>query len=281
MPAGTIRRYRKKRTLPSIPRRGLNVTEQKQTKQIARQVVNKNIETKYRNFLYPKTEKNQLNHNVVHILFGEDQQNGLLNTKGADGGGTGAQSRPIPAGDGVPYQKPGDIREGTKMKVLNLRSRIMLSSAGETPSLTVRMVYFSYPCIEGISIGEADLLAQPTGTGVGQGWPNILLELNRWNAKGIKFLGEKYFTMSGQPCPGAVAIEGTAPNFGEGPSRVVSFNKYWKNGLVVKYREQGDTTLPQYRNIGMFFVASGNYTTPEGQSIGNFEMNCGFSAKDI
>lgn len=280
MPAGTLRRYRKKRTLPATPRRGLNMTEQKQTKAIARQVVNKNIETKYRNFLYPKTDQNTLNHNVVHILFGEDHSVGLLNTKGADAGGTGAQSRPIPAGDGVPYQKPGDIREGTKMKVLNLRARVQLSSAGISPSITVRMVYFSYPCIEGISITEADLLAQPTGTGAGQGWPNILMELNRWNSKGIKFIGEKFFTMSGQPTPGALSEEG-AENWGEGPSRVVSFNKYWKNGLVVKYREQGDTTLPQYRNIGMFIVSSANYTTPQGQAIGNFEMNCGFSAKDI
>lgn len=274
-----MRRY-KRRTLPSTPRRGLNKTEQRQTKVIARQVVNKNIETKYRNFLYPKTDQNTLNHNAVHILFGEDQQNGLLNTKGADGGGTGAQSRPIPAGDGVPYQKPGDIREGTKMKVLNLRARVQLSSAGISPSITVRMVYFSYPCIEGISITEADLLAQPTGTGAGQGWPNILMELNRWNSKGIKFIGEKFFTMSGQPSPGALSEEG-AENWGEGPSRVVSFNKYWKNGLVVKYREQGDTTLPQFRNIGMFIVSSANYSTPQGQAIGNFEMNCGFSAKDI
>lgn len=257
-------------------KRGLNKVEQKQTRKIAKKVLNKNVETVYRNFLYPKTVKNTLNHNEVHILFGEDQANGLLNTAQV----SGAQTRPIPAGDGVPYQKPGDIREGNKLKVLNLRARLQISAAGISPSITVRLVYFSYPCIEGFSISEADLLAQPTGTGAGQGWPNILMELNRWNAKGIRFLGEKYITMSGQPSPGAISEEG-AENWGEGPQKVVSFNKYWKNGLVVKYREQGDGTLPQFRNIGMFLVAASNFTTPQNQAIGNFEMNCGFSAKDM
>ena len=257
-------------------RYGLNRTEKKQTQAIAKRIVNRNVETVYRNFLYPKTDKNVLNHNEVHILFGEDQQNGLLNT----GSASGAQSRPIPAGDGVPYQKPGDIREGNKLKVMNLRSRLQISAAGISPSITVRLVYFSYPCTEGLSIVEADLLAQPTNTGAGQGWPNILMELNRWNSKGIKFLGEKYVTMNGQPSPGALSEEG-AENWGEGPQRVISFNKYWKGGHVVKYREQGDTTLPQFRNIGMFIVAASNFTTPQGQAIGNFEMNCGFSAKEM
>jgi hypothetical protein len=139
---------------------------------------------------------------------------------------------------------------------------------------------FDYPCTEGLHIVEADLLAQPTGTGAGQGWPNILMSLNRWNSKGIRFLAEKYVTMNGQPTPGAVSEEG-AENWGEGPQKVVSFNKYYKNGKVIKYREQGDTTLPQYRNIGMFIVAAANYTTPQNQAIGNFEMNCAFEFKDM
>jgi hypothetical protein len=277
MPSGQLYRV-KRRTLPVAPRRGLNVVERKQAKKIARQVVNRRTELKYRNFLYPKTDKNVLNHNEVHILFGEDQANGLLNTgMGATGGG---ETRPIPAGDGVPYQKPGDIREGNKILLKALKHRLQISSAGISPSITLRLVMFDYPCTEGLHIVEADLLAQPTGTGAGQGWPNILMSLNRWNSKGIRFLAEKYVTMNGQPTPGAVSEEG-AENWGEGPQKVVSFNKYYKNGKVIKYREQGDTTLPQYRNIGMFIVAAANYTTPQNQAIGNFEMNCAFEFKDM
>lgn len=256
--------------------RGLNKTEKKQTTTIVKKVLNRNIETIYRNFLYPKTEKNALTHNGVHILFGEDQQNGLLNTANS----SGAQTRPIPVGNGVPYQKPGDVREGNKLKVFALTNRVQVSAAGISPSITLRLVYFSYPCTEGLTIVEADLLAQPTDTGAGQGWPNILMELNRWNSKGIKFLKEKYITMSGQPSPGAISEEG-AENWGEGPQKVFQFNKYWKGGHVVKYREQGDSTLPQFRNIGMFIVAASNYSTPQNQVIGNFEMNMGFRAKDM
>lgn len=257
--------------------RGLNKTEKKQTKKIARQVVNRRTELRYRNFVYPKTDKNALTHNGVHILFGEDQQNGLLNTAMSD---SGAQTRPIPAGDGVPYQKPGDVRSGNKILLKSMKNRIQLSSAGISPSITVRWVLFSYPCTEGLSIVEADLLAQPTGTGAGQGWNNMILQLNRWNSKGIRFEQERFFTMSGQPSPGAISEEG-AENWGEGPSKVVSFNKYFKNGKIIKYREQGDGTLPQYRNYGMFYVASANYSTPQNQVIGNFELNHSFEFKDM
>lgn len=256
---------------------GLNKTEKKQTRDIAQAVISRRQEMLYRNFLYPKTEKATLNHNAVHILFGEDESNGLLNT----GTSTGSETRPIPAGDGVPYQKPGDVRTGNKLLLKALKARLQISSAGISPSITVRLVYFDYPCTDGISITEADLLAQPTGTGAGQGWPNILMELNRWNSKGIRFLKEKYITLKGQPAPGAVSEEG-AENWGEGPQRVVQFNKYYgKRGKIVKYREQGDTTLPQYRNIGMFIVSAANFTTPQNQAIGNFEMNNQFLFKDI
>ena len=257
--------------------RGLNQVEKKQTKKIAKQVVNRRSELRYRNFVYPKTDKNELNHNTVHILFGENEQNGLLNTGMFN---TGAETRPIPAGNGVPYQRPGDVRSGNKILLKAMKNRIQLSSAGISPSITVRWVLFSYPCTEGLSIVEADLLAQPTDTGVGQGWNNMILQLNRWNSKGIRFEQERFYTMTSQPSPGAISEEG-AENWGEGPSKVVSFNKYFKNGKIIKYREQGDTTLPQYRNYGMFFVASANYSTPQNQVIGNFELNHSFEFKDI
>lgn len=272
-------KYASKSNPRGLPRgrRGLNTTEKKQAKKIARQVVNRRTELRYRNFVYPKTDKNALTHNGVHILFGEDQQNGLLNTAMSD---SGAQTRPIPAGDGVPYQKPGDVRSGNKILLKSMKNRIQLSSAGISPSITVRWVLFSYPCTEGLSIVEADLLAQPTGTGAGQGWNNMILQLNRWNSKGIRFEQERFYTMTGQPSPGAISEEG-AENWGEGPSKVVSFNKYFKNGKIIKYREQGDGTLPQYRNYGMFFVASANYSTPQNQVIGNFELNHSFEFKDM
>jgi hypothetical protein len=31
----------------------------------------------------------------------------------------------------------------------------------------------------------------------------------------------------------------------------------------------------------MFIVAAANYTTPQNQAIGNFEMNCAFEFKDM
>lgn len=260
-------------------RKALTRPEQKQVRRIAKTVVKNASETKHRAFLFPKTTANTLPHNTPFFLFGDKAENGLLNTA------VGDQSRPQPDGGGVPAGKPGQVREGLQIRLLSLLHKFIFSSAGISPSVNVRVIMFQYPQTPGLEIEQGDILNQPINTGAGEGWPNIILTQNKWNTKGITFLKDVTYTFSGQPTPGAIdGVEGADPNWGEGPAIIRSYHHHFgKMGRRIKYQEgTGDNSeLPVKDNIGIMVVAQGNYTTPQGQSLGNFEMLGDLIFKDM
>lgn len=261
-------------------KKALTRPEQKQVRRIAKTVVKNASETKHRAYLFPKTIANTLPHNTPFFLFGDRAENGLLNTD------VGDQSRAQPDGGGVPGGKPGKVREGLQIRLLSLLHKFIFSSAGISPSVNVRVILFQYPQTPGLLVTQADILNQPVNTGVGEGWPNIILTQNKWNTKGITFLKDVTYTFSGQPTPGAIdGAEGVDPNWGEGPAIIRSYHHHFgRMGRRIKYQEGSDGNsgeLPVKDNIGMMVIAQGNYTTPEGQSLGNFEMLGDMIFKDM
>lgn len=259
-------------------RRALTQAERRETKAIAKTVVKNASETKHRAYLYPKTAANTLPHNTPFFLFGDKAENGMLNCA------VGDQSRAQPDGSGLPASKPGQVREGLQIRLLSLLQKFIFSSAGVSPSINIRVIMFQYPQTPGLTIDSGDILNQPVGTGVGEGWPNIILTQNKWNTKGITFLKDVTYTFSGQPAPGALEETDVAPNWGEGPSIIRSFHHHFgKMGRRVKYQEGSDkgAELPVKDNIGMMVIAQGNYTIPQGQSLGNFEMLGDMIFKDM
>ncbi len=254
----------------------LTAKERKQVKSIAKTIVKSAAETKHRAFLYPKTTTDSIGNNEVRILFGDTAENGLLNT------GQGDQSRPQPNGAALPIEAPGSVREGQSLRVLSLMHKFMFSAQGISPSTVVRVILFKYPQTPGLKIQEADILNQPTGTGVGQGWPNIICTLNRWNTKGVTFLKDQSFTFANQPTPGALNGEDIAENWGEGPVMIRSFHHHFgKMGARIKYQDAGNETLPVKYNIGMAITAHANFTTPEGQTVLDFELMADMLFKDL
>lgn len=259
-------------------RRALTQAERREAKSIAKTVVKNASETKHRAYLYPKTVHADLPHNTPFFLFGDKAENGMLNTA------VGDQSRAQPDGSGLPAGKPGQVREGLQIRLLSLLQKFIFSSAGVSPSINIRVIMFQYPQTPGLTIDEGDILNQPVGTGVGEGWPNIILTQNKWNTKGISFLKDVTYTFSGQPAPGALEETDVAPNWGEGPSIIRSFHHHFgKMGRRVKYQEGSGTSaeLPVKDNIGMMVIAQGNWSIPQGQVLGNFEMLGDMIFKDM
>lgn len=259
-------------------RRALTQAERRETKAIAKTVVKNASETKHRAYLYPKTVENNLPHNTPFFLFGDKAENGMLNCA------VGDQSRAQPDGSGLPAGKPGQVREGLQIRLLSLLQKFIFSSAGVSPSINIRVIMFQYPQTPGLTIDQGDILNQPVGTGAGEGWPNIILTQNKWNTKGITFLKDVTYTFSGQPAPGALEETDVAPNWGEGPSIIRSFHHHFgKMGRRIKYQEGSGASseLPVKDNIGMMVIAQGNYSIPQGQSLGNFEMLGDMIFKDM
>lgn len=254
----------------------LTAKERKQVKTIAKTVVKSAAETKHRAFLYPKTKTDAIGNNEVRILFGDTAENGLLNTAQGD------QSRPQPDGSGAPIDKPGAVREGQSLRILSLMHKFMFSAQGISPSTVVRVILFKYPQTPGLTITEADILNQPTGTGAGQGWPNIICTLNRWNTKGVTFLKDQSFTFANQPTPGALNAEDVAENWGEGPCMIRSFHHHFgKMGARIKYQDSGSEQLPVKYNIGMAITAHANFSTPADQTVLDFELMADMLFKDL
>jgi len=259
-------------------KRALTRPEQKQVRSIAKTVVKNASETKHRAYLYPKTVANSLPHNTPFFLFGDKAENGLLNCA------VGDQSRAQPDGSGLPAGKPGQVREGLQIRLLSLLHKFIFSSAGISPSINIRVILFQYPQTPGLEVTQADILNQPVGTGTGEGWPNIILTQNKWNTKGITFLKDVTYTFSSQPTPGALTQDENIENWGEGPAIIRSYHHHFgKMGRRIKYQEgSGDgAELPVKDNIGMMVVAQGNFSTPQGQSLGNFEMLGDMIFKDM
>lgn len=248
-----------------VQAKGLNNVESKQVASIARKVVKNAGEDKYRAWLYPKTKYSELGHNKPFFLFGgDDATNGLLNlAKGDD-------SRPTPDGGGLPNSSPGQCREGQAIKLKALTHRCILSGDGPNKNTMVRLIMFSYPV--GVTCGESDILLQPTGTGAGQGFPNIFLAKNTYNNKGIKFLMDKTYQLNGVSS-GAVVEAEVGTNWGLSGVKVFNFNKYFKNKNI-KYQEVNgqDNPAPAIDNYGIMIIPYGSGVSTENENCGRIEI---------
>lgn len=274
MPRGRPRTYagplRKGEKTASVPHgRGLNKVEKKQTAQIAKRVVNTRTEKKQRAWLYPKTTYSECKHNVPFFLFGgSNLANGLLNlAKGDD-------SVVHPNGGALPVSAPGNCREGQQVRLKALTHNCILSGDGANKNTMVRMILFEYPPNTGHTLD--DILLQPTGTGVGQGWPKIFLSKNVYNNKGIKFIQDRTYQVNGTASGAYVLeVEGVpAPNWGLSGVRTFNFNYIPKGGKTIKYVENpsGQDVAQPVNQMGMLIIPYGSGVTPEGEVCARFEM---------
>lgn len=262
-----------------VSRHGLNRTESKQVRSIAKQQIRLRAETKQRNWLYPKTTYSELLHNKPFFLFGgSDPRNGLLNlSKGDD-------SIVHPNGGQLPVDAPGACREGQQIRLQSLTHNCILSGDNANKNTMVRMIMFSYPTLQSNTISEADILLQPFGTGAGEGWPNIFLHKNVYNDKGIKFLMDRTYQLRGVTSGAIVEGEDTAVNWGLSGVRTFSFNKYFKNGRRIKYVENpngDDSPIPAVENYGIMIVPYGSGVTGQDENCGRIEILGGMNFKDL
>ena len=252
----------------SKARSGLNRVEEQQVKTIARRVAKQSGERKYRAWLYPKTVYSEMGHNKPFFLFGPGGQGGLCNlAKGDD-------SVVTPNGGALPNSSPGNCREGQEIRLRSLTHRLLISGDGPAKSLLVRFILFSYPADTQGAFAENDILLQPTGTGPGQGWPNIFLEKNSYNNKGIKFLKDQTFRVNTQTA-GAVVEAEAAVNWGLAGIQLNHFNHYFgKTGKVMKYQELNgvDNPNPAVDNIGMMIIPYASNVATENENIGNIQI---------
>jgi len=272
-------RYSNRRRLPATPRgRGLNRTEQKQTAQIAKKQIRLRAETKQRAWLYPKTTYSELLHNKPFFLFGDDNRNGLLNlAKGDD-------SVVHPNGGQLPVDAPGNCREGQQVRLQSLTHNCILSGDGANKNTMVRMIMFSYPSGVTQTIGEADILLQPFGTGAGEGWPNIFLSKNVYNKKGIRFLLDRTYQVNGQAS--GASNDGTIDvvNWGYSGVKTFKFDKHFPNGRRIKYVENSDGTddpIPAVENYGIMLVPYGSGVSEQDENCGRIEILGNMLFKDL
>lgn len=266
MPAGKLVRV-KRRQLPTTP---LNKVEKKQVRKIARNQIRLRSELKHRAWLYPKTAYSELLHNKPFFLFGGDNNdNGLLNLS------VGDESRPRPNGGGLPVGAPGACREGTQIRLQALTHNCILSGDNANKNTMVRMIMFSYPVDKSVGITEGDILLQPYGTGLDQGFPNIFLSKNVYNGKGIRFLLDRTYQLKGVTSGAIVEAEDTAVNWGLSGVRTFKFNKYFKNGKVIKYAEGPSGTnadVPATFNYGIMIIPYGSGVTEQDEKCGRIEI---------
>jgi len=266
MPSGN--NNKNKHRLHANQGRGLNETEKKQTAQIAKSVLNTRTEKKQRAWLYPKTTYSVLQHNVPHFLFGGSANiaNGLLNLNKGD------DSVVHPNGAALPYQAPGNCREGQQVRMKALTHNCILSGNNANKNTMVRMILFEYPPNTTHTID--DILLQPTGTGVGEGWPTIFLSKNVYNNKGIKFLMDRTYQLSGVSSGAIVEAEDTAVNWGLSGVTTFQFNYYPEGGRTIKYVENpsGQDTGQPVKQMGILVIPYGSGVTDQDEDCGRLEI---------
>ncbi len=276
--AGPLRRGEKTASVPKKYVTGLNSVEKKQTANIAKKQIKMRSETKQRAWLYPKTSYSELQHNKPHFLFGDDNRNGLLNlAKGDD-------SIVHPNGGQLPVDAPGNCREGQQIRVQSLTHNCVLSGDGANKNTMVRMIMFAYPSGGTQTIGEADILLQPFGTGEGQGFPNIFLSKNKYNKKGITFLLDRTYQVNGQSS--GASNDGTIDvvNWGYSGVRTFQFNKHFKNGRKIRYAENPDGTddpIPAVENYGIMVIPYGSGVSEQDENCGRLEILGNMLFKDL
>merc|ERR1711898_32715 len=135
-----------------------------------------------------------------------------------------------------------------------------------------------------LPIDETDILLQPFGTGLDQGWPNIFLNKNVYNTKGIKFLMDRTYQLNGATSGAVVEDADFAVNWGLSGVRTFKFNKYFKNGRRIKYGENADgtdTQVPAVENYGIFIIPYGSGVTTQDEKCGRIEILGNMLFKDL
>lgn len=276
MAGALMKRHRRPRRLPAAPRGGLNKTERQQTTKIAKRVLATRTEKKQRAWLYPKTDYSVLQHNEPHFLFGGDNlANGLLNL------GKGDDSVVHPNGAGLPYQEPGNCREGQQVRLKALTHNCILSGNNANKNTMVRMILFEYPPNTTHTVD--DILLQPTGTGEGQGFPTIFLSKNTYNNKGIRFLMDRTYQLNGVSSGAIVEAEDTAVNWGLSGVRTFKFDYIPKGGRTIKYVENpsGQDVAQPVNQMGILLIPYGSGVTDQGEDCGRIEILGNYHFTDL
>lgn len=189
-----------------------------------------------------------------------------------------------PNGGALPYQEPGACREGQQIRLQSLTHNCILSGDGANKNTMVRLIMFAYPTTASGTVSESDILLQPFGTGTGEGWPNIFLQKNVYNNKGITFLMDRTYQLNG--ATSGASNDGTIDvvNWGYSGVRTFRFNKYFKNGRRIKYVEHpsgDDSQLPAVENYGIMIIPYGSGVSEQDENCGRLEILGNMTWKDL
>ena len=239
MPAGRLRLPRK-RKLPPTPRAGLNRTEKAQTKQIARQVVNRRVETKQR--AWQINDVYTLYHNQQALLFGTSANGGLLELQ-QQGATTGTHltSRPGPV-EATPHNNAGYLREGNKVRVSSVNLKLNVNTAIDRQGTKLRCIMFWYPT--GHDVQWSDLVNQGSMTG---NYNQLLVPTNRNSV--CKIFMDKIYTLGSA---------GAGGNGNYQTTTLINLRKSFKGGKVITYSAGVNDKTPDKMNIGFALVAFNN-----------------------
>ena len=259
---GPLRRGERSARVPTSGR-GLNKTEQVQTKQIATRVVNRKIETKQRawqiNSLYT------LYHNKEAILFGTSTNGGLLELM-QQGASTTAHltSRPHPV-EATPLNNSGYLREGNKIRCSSVHLNLNVNTAIDRQGTKLRCIMFWYPV--GHSTTWSDLVADSgmTSTNFNQ----LLIPINR-NSK-CKIFMDKTFTLG---------RAGAGGNGNYQTTQMIKLRKNFKGGKTIVYNSDVSSKTPDRWNIGFACVAFNNNQALTTDQVSFFEYSGNIYFKD-
>jgi len=270
--------------------KGLNNTEERQVRKIAKNQIRLRSETIQRAWYYPAGDQpisyRDIEHNKPFFLFGGKPENGLLNLGNQDDPSAGGPSTVVrPEGGGLPEYKPGFVKEGSQVRLQSLKHYFAVSGFGAAKQLHMRVIMFEYPVGNNRNLVESDILNQPDNVGVTFGFNNLFLSKNVNNGVGIKFLSDKTYIVGGQSSGAASGTDsGDEINWGYSGCRTFTHHYIPKNGRVIKYGISNTnkiSDIPAKMNIGMLLVPFANVDAEQGQKVGVMDLWGTFEFKDM
>lgn len=269
--------------------RGLNHTEERQVKKIAKQQIRLRSETIQRAWYYPAGDEpvayRDIEHNKPFFLFGGTPENGLLNLGNTSKDDGEPSSVVRPEGGGLPEYKPGQVKDGSQVRLQALKHYFCASGYGAAKQLHLRVILFEYPVGNTRNIVEGDILNQPDNVGVTFGFNNLFLSKNVNNGVGVRFLSDKTYIVGGQSSGAASGTDsGDEINWGYAGCRTFTHHYIPKNGRVIKYGIS-DTNqisdIPAKVNIGMLLVPFANVNATQNQKVGELDLWGTMEFKDM
>ena len=259
--AGPLRKGEKTASVPKR-RRGLNVVEQSQTKQIAKQVINRRIETKQR--AWQINDAYTLYHNQNAVLFGTTTNGGLLELQ-QQGATTGTHltSRPSPI-TSTPINNAGYLREGNKVRCSSVHLNLNVNTAIDRQGTKLRCIMFWYPV--GHNTVWGDLVADSGMTG---NYNTLLVPINR-NSKCKIFMDRTY----------TLGRAGAGGNGNYQSTTMIKLRKNFKGGKNITYGSGSTDKNPDRWNIGFALVAFNNNQALTTDEVAFFEYSGNMYFKD-